>query len=286
MVWLLSAAGSVRAMLARNDAAPQSQRTSGRFTHPNHRSPSPIEQAATCPCTWRAAHAGVGRGQLVSWAGLLVDDGFDLALGGTTAPTVATPLGTGLGLTASRSRPRKPPPPKHPSAGPGSRAGRGCRRIGKTHHQVAPAPGDASGRHGFGQFATHGVVHHVGAFAVGQRLQGGTHRSWRCCSSCVASAPMRVSRAHFSSVEAAAITRAPAALAICTAAVPTPPAAPSTSTVSPAFSCGAVHQGVVGGAVGEGERRQRLRGRNPAASGSTRCWRPRRRVWRSRRYRR
>ena len=38
-------------------------------------------------------------------------------------------------------------------------------------------------------------------------------------------------------LDAAAITRAPMALAIWIAAVPTPPAAPSTSTVSPAFSC-------------------------------------------------
>jgi hypothetical protein len=43
--------------------------------------------------------------------------------------------------------------------------------------------------------------------------------------------------AHFSSVDAAAITRAPIALAIWMAEVPTPPAAPSTSTVSPALSC-------------------------------------------------
>ena len=51
----------------------------------------------------------------------------------------------------------------------------------------------------------------------------------------VASAPSSLQSAHFSSVEAAAITLAPAALAIWMAAVPTPPAAPSTSTVSPAF---------------------------------------------------
>lgn len=37
-------------------------------------------------------------------------------------------------------------------------------------------------------------------------------------------------------LDAAAITRAPRALAIWMAAVPTPPAAPSTSTVSPALS--------------------------------------------------
>jgi len=48
---------------------------------------------------------------------------------------------------------------------------------------------------------------------------------------------MEVHSAHFSSLEAAAITRAPMALAIWMADVPTPPAAPSTSTVSPALSC-------------------------------------------------
>jgi len=53
----------------------------------------------------------------------------------------------------------------------------------------------------------------------------------------VASAPMEVHSAHFSSLEAAAITRAPMALAIWMADVPTPPAAPSTSTVSLALSC-------------------------------------------------
>jgi len=52
----------------------------------------------------------------------------------------------------------------------------------------------------------------------------------------VSSAPSVRQKAHFSGVEAAAITLAPAALAICAAAEPTPPAAPSTSTVSPAFS--------------------------------------------------
>ena len=53
----------------------------------------------------------------------------------------------------------------------------------------------------------------------------------------VASAPMDLHSSHFSSVEAAAMTRAPMALAIWIADVPTPPAAPSTSTVSPALSC-------------------------------------------------
>src|SRR5436309_2738932 len=52
----------------------------------------------------------------------------------------------------------------------------------------------------------------------------------------VASAPSSRHSAHFSSLEAAAMTRAPTAFAIWIAAVPTPPAAPRTSTVSPAFS--------------------------------------------------
>ena len=42
--------------------------------------------------------------------------------------------------------------------------------------------------------------------------------------------------ARFSGVDAAAITRAPSSLPICTAAIPTPPAAPSTRSCSPAPS--------------------------------------------------
>ena len=52
----------------------------------------------------------------------------------------------------------------------------------------------------------------------------------------VASAPCARHTASFSSLDAAAITRAPSALPISIAASPTPPAAPSTSMVSPSFS--------------------------------------------------
>ena len=67
---------------------------------------------------------------------------------------------------------------------------------------------------------------------------------------------------------------APAALAICTAALPTPPAAPSTSTVSPALQRRAVDQGVVRGAVGEREsgsvvEREARRQRHAPARAST-----------------
>jgi len=51
----------------------------------------------------------------------------------------------------------------------------------------------------------------------------------------VASAPMDLQSAHFSSFDAAAMTRAPITLPIWIAAVPTPPAAPRTSSVSPDF---------------------------------------------------
>ena len=51
----------------------------------------------------------------------------------------------------------------------------------------------------------------------------------------VASAPIDRQSSHFSSLDAAAMTRAPTTLPIWIAAVPTPPAAPSTSSVSPAF---------------------------------------------------
>ena len=50
----------------------------------------------------------------------------------------------------------------------------------------------------------------------------------------MASAPSRSTRARFSSLEASPITFAPACLAICTASVPVPPAAASTTIVSPA----------------------------------------------------
>ena len=55
--------------------------------------------------------------------------------------------------------------------------------------------------------------------------------------SIVASAPAERQNAHLASLDAAAMTRAPAAFAIWIAALPTPPAAPSTSTVSPGFTC-------------------------------------------------
>jgi hypothetical protein len=51
-----------------------------------------------------------------------------------------------------------------------------------------------------------------------------------------ASAPIDLQKSHFSSLDAAAMTRAPSTLPIWIAAVPTPPAAPSTSSVSPALS--------------------------------------------------
>jgi hypothetical protein len=51
-----------------------------------------------------------------------------------------------------------------------------------------------------------------------------------------ASAPRPRQKLHLSSLEAAAMTFAPIALATWIADVPTPPAAPSTSTVSPACS--------------------------------------------------
>ena len=49
----------------------------------------------------------------------------------------------------------------------------------------------------------------------------------------MASAPSRSTRARFSSLEARPITLAPARLAICTESEPVPPAAASTTTVSP-----------------------------------------------------
>ena len=52
------------------------------------------------------------------------------------------------------------------------------------------------------------------------------------------SAPARRATSSFSSLETTAIAReAPRAFATCNAAVPTPPAAPWTSTCSPSFSC-------------------------------------------------
>ena len=54
--------------------------------------------------------------------------------------------------------------------------------------------------------------------------------------STVASAPSRAASSRFSSLEASAITRPPARLASCTASVPVPPAAASTTTVSPGWS--------------------------------------------------
>src|SRR5438132_1694604 len=51
------------------------------------------------------------------------------------------------------------------------------------------------------------------------------------------SAPCSRQTASFSAVDAAAITRAPITFPSSTAARPTPPAAPSTSIVSPARSC-------------------------------------------------
>ena len=49
----------------------------------------------------------------------------------------------------------------------------------------------------------------------------------------VSSAPKVLQKAHFSSVEAAAITLAPACLAIWMADMPTPPAAPSMALMPP-----------------------------------------------------
>jgi hypothetical protein len=48
------------------------------------------------------------------------------------------------------------------------------------------------------------------------------------------SAPIERAACSFASLETTAIERAPSAAAISSAAVPTPPAAPWTSTVSPA----------------------------------------------------
>ena len=45
------------------------------------------------------------------------------------------------------------------------------RASGKTHHQVAAAPGNRA-KSRFGQVAAHRVVNHIGAFAAGQALEG------------------------------------------------------------------------------------------------------------------
>ena len=51
------------------------------------------------------------------------------------------------------------------------------------------------------------------------------------------SAPCSLQMASFSALDAAAMTRAPISLPSWIAARPTPPAAPSTSSVSPGFIC-------------------------------------------------
>ncbi len=67
------------------------------------------------------------------------------------------------------------------------------------------------------------------------------------------SAPCCLAKASFSGDEAQAITRAPMILPISMAAKPVPPDAPSTASVSPAFSLGAILQRIERGAIGDAQ---------------------------------
>ena len=113
---------------------------------------------------------------------------------------------------------------------------------GKTDHEEASFPRNRTQR-GFGEVAADRIIDHIHALAVGQRLQP-LFQIFLANSRSVRPRRARFANSSFSGEEAQAITFAPMILPSSMAARPTPPDAPSTASVSPAFSLRAIFQRV------------------------------------------
>lgn len=118
------------------------------------------------------------------------------------------------------------------------------RAARKTAHEVSSAPGNAAER-GLGVRAADRVVYDVRLAFAGEASDGVPQIRPGVVDGVFA--PIRRHNAAVSSVKTAAMTRAPAAFAVCTPAVPTPPAAPRTSAVSPGLNAAASFSGMPAG---------------------------------------
>ena len=124
--------------------------------------------------------------------------------------------------------------------------------AGEADHEQPRAPGDAA--HAvLEDLAADGIEHHVGAAAVGDALDRVAERLAPVQHEMIGA--LRLRHRELFLDDAAAITVAPSSLPISTAASPTPPPAPCTSSTSPGVRLAAIDQRVIGGAVGGEERR-------------------------------
>ena len=131
----------------------------------------------------------------------------------------------------------------------------------KADHEIASVPVHRP-QSGFGVVATDRIVQHIGARAARQPLYFVCEglllllrKLFRRIDETIVRAALFRER-QFGPFEAPAITRAPIAWPISTAARPTPPAAPSTTSISRLFQLRPIFQRMPRSAVGDEEGRR------------------------------